>query len=151
MKKLDIKNILLPFVGVLVVLGIWAASSATWAPTLPSPLATWEASKLYIMEPFEKRGELDQGILRFTWYSLQRVVKGYSIAILIGAPLGFMLGMIPEVATFLGAPLDVRQACQGTATAVAMMPTLAPELKIPVASARSRRGNHSATDLIPAG
>ena len=34
-------------------------------------------SKLYIFEPFDKRGELDQGILRFTWYSLMRVAKGY--------------------------------------------------------------------------
>jgi nitrate/nitrite transport system permease protein len=46
-----------------------------------------------VLAPFEKRGELDQGILRFTWYSLERVVKGYSIALLIGAPLGLLLGM----------------------------------------------------------
>ena len=38
--------------------------------TCPRPLKTWEASKPYIVEPFAKRGELDQGILRFTWYSL---------------------------------------------------------------------------------
>jgi nitrate/nitrite transport system permease protein len=54
---------------------------------------TWEASKLYILEPFEKRGELDQGILRFTWYSLILVAKGYALAILIGTPLGFLLGV----------------------------------------------------------
>ncbi|MCX6847677.1 MAG: hypothetical protein NTY98_02035 [Verrucomicrobia bacterium] len=34
---------------------------------LPTPVETWTASKLYITEPFAKRGELDQGILRFTW------------------------------------------------------------------------------------
>lgn len=45
------------------------------------------------MEPFEKRGELDQGILRFTWYSLILVAKGYALAILIGTPLGFLLGV----------------------------------------------------------
>jgi len=49
---------------------LWALSSKTWAPSLPSPLKTWEMSKLYLLKPFEKRGELDQGILRFTWYSL---------------------------------------------------------------------------------
>ena len=54
---------------------------------------TWEESKLYILEPFEKRGEMDQGILRFTWYSLVRVAKGYALALLIGTPLGFLLGM----------------------------------------------------------
>jgi nitrate/nitrite transport system permease protein len=56
-------------------------------------MKTWEASKLYILKPFEKRGELDQGILRFTWYSLVLVAKGYALAILIGTPLGFLLGL----------------------------------------------------------
>jgi nitrate/nitrite transport system permease protein len=88
-----IGNAALPLIGVAVVLSLWALASATFAQSLPSPYKTWEMSRLYILEPFEKRGELDQGILRFTWYSLQRVAKGYSIAILIGAPLGFLLGM----------------------------------------------------------
>ena len=76
-----------------VVVVLWAVTSATWATSLPSPCKTWEISKPYILAPFEKRGELDQGILRFTWYSLVRVAKGYSLAILIGTPLGFLLGM----------------------------------------------------------
>ena len=45
------------------------------------------------MQSFAKRGELDQGILRFTWYSLILVAKGYTLALLIGTPLGFVLGM----------------------------------------------------------
>lgn len=87
--------LLLPILGIGVVMLLWTLSSATFADALPSPMKTWETSKLYIMEPFEKRGELDQGILRFTWYSLERVAKGYTIAILLGAPLGFLLGMSP--------------------------------------------------------
>ena len=83
----------LPLIGITVVLLLWAAASATFADSLPSPGKTWDVSRMYILEPFEKRGELDQGILRFTWYSLQRVMKGYTIAILVGAPLGFLLGM----------------------------------------------------------
>jgi nitrate/nitrite transport system permease protein len=83
----------LPLLGAGTVLLLWSIASSTFAPSLPSPLKTWEASRLYVLEPFEKRGELDQGILRFTWYSLERVLKGYTIAILIGAPLGFLLGM----------------------------------------------------------
>jgi nitrate/nitrite transport system permease protein len=89
----NVAFVFLPLVGAaLVVLG-WSLTSATWAETLPSPGKTWEVSKLYITEPFAKRGELDQGILRFTWYSLERVAKGYSLAILIGTPVGFLLGM----------------------------------------------------------
>jgi nitrate/nitrite transport system permease protein len=83
----------LPLLGVLFVLALWALSSVTWATSLPSPLQTWEASRLYVLAPFEKRGELDQGILRFTWYSLVRVAQGYALAILLGVPFGFMLGV----------------------------------------------------------
>ena len=50
----------------------------------------------YILEPFDKRGELDQGILRFTWYSLVLVAKGYALALLIGTPLGFLLGALED-------------------------------------------------------
>src|SRR6187397_1628406 len=39
----------------------------------------------------------------------------------------------------------------GTANGVSSAPMLVPELKIPVASARSRFGNHSATVLMAAG
>src|SRR6476661_7651459 len=84
---------LLPMAGVALVLGCWALSSATWAKELPSPLKTWQTSKSYILEPFAKRGEMDQGILRFTWYSLTLVAKGYALALLIGTPIGFLLGV----------------------------------------------------------
>ncbi len=91
LSKLD--WLLLPFVGVGLVMIAWWGSSATWAQKLPSPETTWEKSRLYVVEPFAKRGELDQGILRFTWYSLILVAKGYGLALLIGVPLGFMLGL----------------------------------------------------------
>ncbi len=60
---------------------------------LPSPAETWMKSKSYILEPFAKRGELDQGILSFTWLSLKLVAQGYVIALLVGTPLGFLLGL----------------------------------------------------------
>jgi len=93
MSSTKAKNLILPLVGGAVVLALWALSSATWATSLPSPYKTWEASRLYLLEPFEKRGELDQGILRFTWYSLLRVAQGYALAIVMGVPFGFMLGV----------------------------------------------------------
>ena len=85
--------LLLPLVGAGFVLAVWAVSSSTWAKELPSPLKTWQASKPYILEPFAKRGEMDQGILRFTWYSLVLVAKGYALALIIGTPIGFFLGL----------------------------------------------------------
>lgn len=85
--------LLLPLVGVGAVVVIWSITSSGFSPNLPSPVKTWETSKPYILSPFEKRGELDQGILRFTFYSLVLVAKGYALALLIGTPLGFWLGL----------------------------------------------------------
>jgi nitrate/nitrite transport system permease protein len=92
-QKLKLDWLILPMIGALAVLLLWSISSATWAKELPSPAKTWDKSKDYVLKPFEKRGEMDQGILRFTWYSLQLVAKGYALALLIGTPLGFMLGL----------------------------------------------------------
>jgi len=91
--KFNLDWLLLPMIGVAIVIGLWSLSSATWSKELPSPLKTWNASKEYVLKPFEKRGEMDQGILRFTWYSLTLVAKGYSLALLIGTPIGFCLGL----------------------------------------------------------
>lgn len=84
----------LPLVGIgLVVLG-WSWTSAH-VPDLPSPLQTWEESKLYILEPLTKRGEMDQGILLLAYQSLIRVAQGFLIGIGLGTPLGFLLGVSP--------------------------------------------------------
>ncbi len=116
--KLSLNAIFLPFLGVLLCIGGWAlisGKSVTKTTTkddgwgdmitvtetkrvglsadLPAPSETWVASKPYIVEPFAKRGELDQGILRFTWLSLKLVVQGYLLALLIGTPIGFLLGL----------------------------------------------------------
>ena len=92
-KKIRWDVLLLPLVGIGIVFALWAITSATLSKNLPSPVKTWDASRPYVVAPFEKRGELDQGILRFTWYSLVLVAKGYALALLIGTPLGFWLGL----------------------------------------------------------
>ena len=87
-----IVRFLLPVVGVAFLLFIWATLSANVAD-LPSPMKTWEESKLYILQPLEKRGEMDQGIVRLAAYSLLRVAKGFLLGIAIATPLGFILGL----------------------------------------------------------
>jgi nitrate/nitrite transport system permease protein len=87
-------NFLLPLVGVSLALLVWWAASIK-VPDLPSPLRTWEESKLYILEPFAKRGEVDQGIALLAYYSLVRVAQGFFLGALIGTPLGFLFGVSP--------------------------------------------------------
>ena len=112
--RLKLDAILLPVVAILICVGGWAliaghgqtsTSVDEWGDTvtkterfgvaknLPSPKETWIASKPYIVEPFAKRGELDQGILRFAWLSLKLVAQGYAIALIFGTPIGFFLGL----------------------------------------------------------
>lgn len=90
MKRLG--NFLLPLCGVgLAGLAWWLASARV--PDLPSPLETWQESKLYLLEPFTKRGEMDQGIGLLAFYSLVRVAYGFLLGVGLGTPLGFLLGM----------------------------------------------------------
>ncbi len=87
------KRAVLPLLGVAGVLVLWTVVSQAVAPDLPSPLRTWQESRRYILEPFFKDGEMNQGIGRLVFYSLVRVGKGYLLALLIGTPIGFLLGL----------------------------------------------------------
>ena len=84
-------QLLLPGVGIVLALAVWWAASLV-INELPSPLTTWQESKLYVLQPFEKRGEMDQGIGLLAFYSLLRVIRGFLLGIAIATPLGFLLG-----------------------------------------------------------
>ena len=91
-----IVDFLLPLCGLaLAVFAWWAASLAVH--DLPSPARTWEESKVYILEPLAKRGELDQGIALLAFYSLMRVARGFLLGIAIATPAGFLLGASPTL------------------------------------------------------
>jgi nitrate/nitrite transport system permease protein len=112
LKKID--WLILPLIGIAICIGLWAVIAGKEKRTeylddfgdkivkvqrvglsadLPTPIETWDRSKLYVTQPLAKRGELDQGILRFTWLSLTLVAQGYLIALIIGTPIGFFLGL----------------------------------------------------------
>ncbi len=90
LKRLN--HFLLPCFGIVAVGLLWWAVSAFVSKDLPSPWRTWEESKIYVLQPFEKRGEMDQGIGLMAAYSLMRVAKGFLLGILFGTPLGLLLG-----------------------------------------------------------
>ena len=87
------RRFVLPLLGLALVLAVWTALSQTVAADLPSPAKTWAESRRYVLQPFFKDGEMNQGIGRLAFYSLVRVSKGYLLALLIGTPIGFMLGL----------------------------------------------------------
>ena len=114
LRRIPWDALLLPLIGLAAILMLWmavAGRSVTTqsvddfgdpvtltkrtglSPELPSPGETWEASRPYVIKPMEKRGELDQGILAFTLLSLALVAQGYLIALAVGTPLGFLLGL----------------------------------------------------------
>jgi nitrate/nitrite transport system permease protein len=89
-----IVQFLLPCLGLGLAVLVWAAAS-TVVHDLPSPIKTWQESKVYLVEPFTKRGEMDQGIGLLATYSLMRVARGFLLGIAIGTPLGLLLGLSP--------------------------------------------------------
>lgn len=113
-KRLKLDSLLYPFIGIGLCVLLWyciAGRSVTTkvkddfgdtvtvtkrigiSEDLPTPGETWIASRPYIIKPFDKRGELDQGMLRFAWLSLKLVAQGYAIALILGTPIGFCLGL----------------------------------------------------------
>jgi nitrate/nitrite transport system permease protein len=85
-------HLVLPLIGIALALLVWWGTSLIVAD-LPSPARTWEESKVYVLEPLAKRGEMDQGILLLAYYSLMRVAQGFLLGIAIATPLGFLLGV----------------------------------------------------------
>ncbi len=77
----------------LVMFGLLWGVASLYVKDLPSPLRTWQESKLYLLQPFQKRGEMDQGIALLASYSLWRVAKGFLLGAVIATPLGLLLGL----------------------------------------------------------
>src|SRR4051812_28574206 len=107
-KRYKLDHLLLPLVGLGAFLLLWMVIAGKETETrslddfgdpvvtksrvgiskdLPTPTEAWAASRTYVVKPFAKRGEMDQGILSFALLSLKLVMEGYLIALLLGAPL----------------------------------------------------------------
>jgi NitT/TauT family transport system permease protein len=97
---MTLKAWLPPIIGFAIVLALWAlATAAGWVNPLflPSPSATWKA----VLRMTE------EGILwRDAYESLLRVFKGVGLAILIGVPVGFVLGLSSGIGRTFGGVLD---------------------------------------------
>ncbi|MFZ5755842.1 MAG: nitrate ABC transporter permease [Pseudomonadota bacterium] len=84
-------NILPGVLGLVLFILVWSIV-ADRTGTLPGPASTWDAAKVLFADPFYDNGPNDQGIGWNLLSSLERVGIGFGMAMLIGIPLGFMLG-----------------------------------------------------------
>ncbi|ANJ67904.1 nitrate ABC transporter, permease protein [Halothiobacillus diazotrophicus] len=62
---------------------------------IPSPGMVWHTAMTNLSNPFYDNGPNDKGVGLQLAYSLGRVLVGFLLAIVIGVPLGFVIGMSP--------------------------------------------------------
>lgn len=62
---------------------------------IPTPVEVFKRARELFADPFRRNGENDLGIAWHLLDSLRRVFSGYALAVLVGVPLGFLLGLVP--------------------------------------------------------
>jgi len=100
MKSFRLDWLILPLITIGLFIAVWhfysvADRAHDSGNYFPGPVESWRDSQSYISQPLAYRGEQDQGILRFTWASLSLVAKGYALGLLLGVPIGLLLGLSP--------------------------------------------------------
>ena len=83
--------VLAPVVGLAVFIALWALV-AKQGGRIPDPVTVWHAAVKIFADPFYSKGPNDQGIGWNVLSSLKRVGIGFTLAALVGIPLGFILG-----------------------------------------------------------
>jgi nitrate/nitrite transport system permease protein len=77
--------------GIGLFVGLWAIGAAL-APDLPTPIEGWNALTELLANPFYNGGPADQGIALQLGASLGRVLRGFALAVVVGVPLGMLMG-----------------------------------------------------------
>ncbi|MCH9814447.1 MAG: nitrate ABC transporter permease [Epsilonproteobacteria bacterium] len=85
-------KIILPLIVLFIIIQAWAGLS-TIVEDFPTPSATYEAATEVFADPFYIESEDDKGIAWQVLSSLQRVFGGFALAIIVGVPVGLMVGM----------------------------------------------------------
>ena len=84
--------VLPPLCGLALLVGLWAAVSATTGNSIPGPAETWKQALEIFSNPFYRNGPNDQGVGWNVLMSLERVAIGFGMAALVGIPAGFVIG-----------------------------------------------------------
>lgn len=83
--------VLPPIIGLALLVAIWTLVSYQ-SQGLPGPISTYKAALILFSDPFYINNPNDMGIGWNILNSLQRVGLGFSLAALVGIPLGFIVG-----------------------------------------------------------
>ncbi|BCL34138.1 nitrate ABC transporter permease [Nostoc sp. MS1] len=88
-----LKQLLPSIFGIFIFLTVWHFLSLRPNTTLPSPFTVFTDTWDLIKDPFFQKGGNNKGFFWLILASLRRVVAGYSLAILIGIPIGFIISL----------------------------------------------------------
>ncbi|WP_430245143.1 nitrate ABC transporter permease [Neorhizobium sp. DAR64861/K0K2] len=72
-------------------------TATTGKSALPGPMDVGQALWGHLSDPFYDNGPNDKGLGIQLAYSIGRVLIGYSLAIIMAIPLGFLIGMSPLI------------------------------------------------------
>jgi nitrate/nitrite transport system permease protein len=86
-------RIALPLLTFAILIVFWAIVQSQFAPELPTPGAVLDRALEIFADPFRDAGPNDKGIGWQLLYSLGRVAGGFSLAVAVAIPLGFLMGM----------------------------------------------------------
>lgn len=94
-----LRGVVLPMLTFAVVIGVWMFIHSHLVKDIPSPLTTWHKAEQIFADPFYDNGPNDMGIAWQLLYSLGRVMAGFGLAVVVGVPIGFLMGMSPGCRT----------------------------------------------------
>lgn len=82
--------------GVVAFVGLWALIA--WrSEGVPTPTNMVSALRKLLVNPVTDNGPDGKGALLLVWASLFRVLKGFTVAALVGIPLGLLIGSVKRV------------------------------------------------------
>lgn len=85
-------SVIPPLLVLTLLLIVWQVACSGPASLFPAPLSIWRESHELIVDPFFRRGELDQGLFWHVMKSLSRVVVGFGLAAIVGVLVGVWIG-----------------------------------------------------------
>lgn len=93
------RALILPIFTFVIVIVVWLIIHTHVVKEIPSPMDAWYKAVEIFSDPFYDNGPNDKGIAWQVLYSLGRVMAGFGLAVLVGVPIGFLMGMSPTFRT----------------------------------------------------